>query len=69
MKLSEFLKTINEKLEDLKDINDDNNYDPEIIILRSSNKQEDIIEIDICERFNDPEEMIYISHKKLNLPE
>ena len=50
-------------------INDDKNFDPDVIILKSNGKPKDIVEIDICEKFNDSHESIYISHNKNKLSE
>jgi hypothetical protein len=69
MKASELLKIINENLEHLREINDDKNFDPDVIILNSKGKSKEIVEIDICEKFDDPEEKIYISHSKIDLSE
>ncbi len=66
MKVSEFLEQLNEKLEFLKEVNGDEKYDPEIIYLDSKKRSKKIIEIDICEKFNEPEEYLYISCTNLN---
>lgn len=66
MKASEFIRAIISQLDILKEIYEDDNYDPEVIILKSPNNMVDIKGIGICERFNDDEEKIYIANFELD---